>query len=84
MSAEERPKRTVFGKLCLAAFSLFNVIMAYFIGDLIFKDIRSGEDSMSQAFGLYYGAIVWIAGFVVLGAFAFGTMPARRKAEKSQ
>lgn len=79
-----KPRRTVFGKICLGLFIVFNVIMALWLFGGVHSNVQqmqalSGAHKTGAALGTTIGAmlilLLWALGDVILGLFTFFTRP---------
>ena len=81
-----KPKRTVFGKICIWGFYLFNAFMAWWLyaGFNAASEATSGRlmteaEKAGAAIGTGMGAafiiMIWVVGAVITGLFALLTRP---------
>lgn len=79
-----KPKRTVFGKIVLWTFILFNILMAVWTFGGLSNNVSemsnlSGAEQAGAAIGTGIGVAlllgIWVAGDVILGLFTLFTRP---------
>lgn len=77
-----RARRTIFGKLCLGAFAVFNVLMVLWFFSAIgavshsmetMNEAEKAGASVGAGIGMMLILFVWAAGDIVFGSLAFFT-----------
>jgi len=83
-AALKKPKRSLFGKLCLWTFIAFNLLMVFWIvggvsGNVENMETMSSAEQTGAAIGTGLGVAMlialWVAGDFILGLFTFFTRP---------